>query len=184
MFLRGSFELKIFCIFGQFSVFIIFTNICMYLGQMQRKCQNSIYFEKYSKPCWPVCRVFFATPQKKNNAIQGVQEELCWLIVCYPSPDNGLHSIRPKEGRQYSAISREQPVPANPKVKIYKRKQESKKKECFLFLGRFLGGERVFFLFFLTVIVFSSSLSWSRACFLSSFIFLDLTFFLTIVVFS
>ena len=59
-----------------------------------------------------------------------------------------------------------------PEVTIYKRKQESKKKErkhqetdrdndqekkkvFSYFLGRFLGRERAFFLFLLTVIVFS-----------------------------
>ena len=57
-----------------------------------------------------------------------------------------------------------------PEVRIYKRKQESKKKrkkDFIFFLGRFLGWEqRVFFLVFF----FSWSLSWSRDCFLSFFL--------------
>ena len=50
-------------------------------------------------------------------------------------------------------------------------KKEIKKKKVF-FLCRFLGREHVFFLFFLTVIIFSFfswSLSWSRACLLLFF---------------
>ena len=70
-------------------------------------------------------------------------------------------------------------------------------RKFFFFLGRFLGRERVFFLFFLTVIVFLSSflgrkqeskrkrkkvflfswsLSCSRACFLSVFLFFLIVF--------
>ena len=60
---------------------------------------------------------------------------------------------------------------------FYKRKQESKKKRNKTRSRprnrpSFLGRERIFFLFFLTVIVFffSWSFSWSRACFLSFFL--------------
>ena len=70
---------------------------------------------------------------------------------------------------QYSAVNDFTCI----EVRIYKRKQESKKKrkKVFLFfLGRFLGREHVFFL---TVIVFSWSLYWSRACFLFFLFFID-----------
>jgi len=60
------------------------------------------------------------------------------------------------------------------------RKQES----SYFFLGRFLGREHIFFLFFLTVNVFSWSLSWSRACFLSFFLVFLIIAFLVESVFS
>ena len=70
-----------------------------------------------------------------------------------------------------------------PEVRIHKRKQESKNKgKNLFFLGCFLCRECLFFLFFLTIIVFSWSLSfflsffffswslsWSKTCFLVFF---------------
>ena len=50
------------------------------------------------------------------------------------------------------------------------KKVTKKRKKVFLLIVRFLGRECVFLPFFLTVIVFSWSLSWSRACFLSLFL--------------
>ena len=64
------------------------------------------------------------------------------------------------------------------KVRIYKRKQESKKeRKFFFFFGRFLGRERVFFLFFLTVIGFFSS-------FLDRFLGRERVFFLFFLITS
>ena len=97
---------------------------------------------KLQRMRWRTCNSRIMTDQTDQPTYQQ-EDQLHREVTLYP-----LTSTRPNNDASPD-------MPDRTEVRIYKRKQESKKQRKFFFPGRFHVQERVFFPFFLTVIVFS-----------------------------